>query len=119
MCSWKPELPLRTPVMLRISRSIKQTQSFIKSQTYRPLSISSSEPLDCIAFHTYQLTTSAGMSDKSSFDAIKGSVGKEFTPEGKIGGTAQDKLGMGLQMAGHFQQLQCHNVFKEPANIAF
>ncbi|KAL6252924.1 hypothetical protein RBB50_000643 [Rhinocladiella similis] len=33
------------------------------------------------------------MSDKSSFDAIKGSVGKEFTPEGKIGGTAQDKLG--------------------------
>ncbi|KAJ9497811.1 hypothetical protein H2202_006844 [Exophiala xenobiotica] len=33
------------------------------------------------------------MSDKSSLDANKGSVGKEFTPQGKAGGTAQE-IGM-------------------------
>jgi len=59
--------------MLRISRSIKQTQSLISLQTSRPLSVSSTR-----------------MSDKSSLDANKGSVGKEFTPQGKAGGTAQN-----------------------------
>merc|ERR1712230_359657 len=62
-----------TPTMLRISRSIKQTQSLISLQTSRPLSVSSIR-----------------MSDKSSLDANKGSVGKEFTPQGKAGGTAQE-----------------------------
>merc|ERR1712093_691163 len=61
-----------TPTMLRISRSIKQTQSLISLQTSRPLSVSSIR-----------------MSDKSSLDANKGSVGKEFTPQGSVGGTAQ------------------------------
>ncbi|KIW40312.1 uncharacterized protein PV06_07519 [Exophiala oligosperma] len=61
--------------MLRISRSIRQTQILIKLQTFRPLS------------------TSSRMSDKSSLDANKGSVGKEFTPKGKVGGIMQDKIG--------------------------
>lgn len=88
----------QSEAMLRISRSIRQTQILIKLQTFRPLSTSSSERSSHYFPHrsTYH---AAGMSDKSSLDANKGSVGKEFTPKGKVGGIMQDKIGKEFQMA--------------------
>ncbi|KIV82276.1 hypothetical protein PV11_04397 [Exophiala sideris] len=58
--------------MLRLSRSIKQTQSLISLQPSRSLSISAIR-----------------MSDKIPLDADHGSVGKQFQPDGKVGSTAQ------------------------------
>merc|ERR1711939_683645 len=94
-----------TPTMLRISRSIKQTQSLISLQTSRPLSVSSIR-----------------MSDKSSLDANKGSVGKEFTPQGKAGGigkqfTTEGSVGGTAQSAAQQMQGEKKPVFDKDGAV--